>query len=159
MARVKVTTRFKILELIDKFVDGATANAIGQTVVKEAKQNIAEGLSPVRGYGRFERYKDRKKYPGDLKPSRPVNLELTGEMLEGYDYRVTSNDTIEVGMVKGSAFAKEKAAHHNAGTPYMAQRKIIPGDGEEWSVTIMRAIRDIYGKRLENLIRQGNKKA
>ncbi len=157
MAKIKVTTRFQILELIDGFVNNTTANAIGKTVVDEAKQNISEGLSPVRGYGRFERYKDRTRYPGKLKPARPVNLELSGDMLKGYDYRITTDDTIEVGMVGGSAFDKEKAQYHNDGTPNMAQRKLVPGDGEEWSVSIMRSIRDLYGKRLEEIIRQSNK--
>lgn len=158
MAKVKVTTKFQILELIDKFVDNATANALGKTVAEEALDNIAEGLSPVRGYGRFERYKDRKKYPGDRKPSRPVNLYLTGSMLRGYWYRLgREKNTVEVGMVRGSSSDKEKAKAHNEGTEYMAQRKIVPGEGEEWSVTIMRAIRDVYSNRLANLIRQSNK--
>ena len=121
---------------------------------------IGEGQSPVRGYGRYTRYKDRKSYPGDLKPARPVNLELTGEMLQGYDFKISNKpDTIEVGMVRGSAFAKEKAGYHQTGTSVMAQRKLVPGDNEEWAVSIMRRIRDIYGKRLEFLIRQSNKKA
>jgi hypothetical protein len=165
MAKVKVTSRFKILELLDSFVDNATANDLGKTIVTEAKQNISEGLSPVRGYGRFERYKNPEKYPLGLPPGlkknqRPVNLDLTGEMLAGYDYRLShKKDTIEVGMVSGSAFAKEKAQYHNEGTPNMAQRKIVPDEGEEWSVSIMRKIRDLYSRRLEFLIRQANKKA
>lgn len=163
MAKVKVTSRFKILEIIDSFVDNTTANAIGRTIAEEAKQNISEGLSPVRGYGRFERYKDPKKYPGQLPPAlkknqRPVNLWLTGEMLKGYWYKISAKpNTIEVGMVQGSAFAKEKAGYHQDGTPNMAQRKLVPSEDEEWSVSIMRKIRDLYGKRLQDLIRQSNK--
>ncbi len=158
MAKVKTTVRFKIVELVDRFVDNALANQIGKTVVDEAKRNMSEGLSPVRGYGRFERYKDRKSYPGDLKEARPVNLNLTGKMLEGYDYKISSDGVIDVGMVKGSADRKEIAGYHQDGTEFMAQRKMVPGDGEEWSVKIMRAIRDLYGTRLEKLIRQSNKK-
>lgn len=160
MAKVKVTSKFKILEVIDRFVDNTTANALGKTVATEAKDNIASGLSPVRGYGRFEKYKDRKSYPGDLKEARPVNLWLTGDMLRGYWYRISGKkDTIEVGMVNGSARDKKIAGYHQEGTPNMAQRKIVPGPGEEWSVSIMRKIRDVYSQRLSNLIRQANKKA
>lgn len=158
MAKVKVTSKFQILELIDKFVDGTTANALGKTVAEEALENISQGLSPVRGYGRFEAYKDRKKYPGDLKPARPVNLWLSGAMLKAYWYRLgRQKDSIEVGMVRGSASDIEKAQHHQDGTEHMAQRKIVPGEGEEWSVSIMRAIREVYSKRLSDLIRQSNK--
>jgi hypothetical protein len=163
MAKVKVTSRFQILEFLDGFIDNATASALGKTVVKEAKENISEGLSPVRGYGRFERYKDRKKYPGNRKAPRPVNLygaDGSPHMLDGYDFKIgQKKDTIEIGMVKGSADKKEIAQYHQDGTPNMAQRKLVPGDGEEWSVSIMRKISDLYSQRLAKIIRQGNKKA
>lgn len=158
MARIKVTTRFKILEFIDRFVDDTTANAIGKAVTEEAKRNMSEGQSPVRGYGRYERYKDRTKYPGDLKEARPVNLYLSGRMLAGYNYRVKRDGVVEVGMVGGSARDKEIAQYHQDGTSVMAQRKIVPGDGEDWSVRIMRTIRDLYGKRLAKVISRANKK-
>lgn len=158
MAKVKVTTKFKITELVDGFMDNTTSNILGKTIVEEALDNIAQGISPVRGYGRFERYKDRKKYPGDRKPARPVNLWLSGAMLRAYWYRLgRQKNSIEVGIVRGSLSEKNKASYHNEGTEHMAQRKITPGEGEEWSVTIMRAIRDVYSNRLANLIRQSNK--
>jgi hypothetical protein len=204
MAKVKVTARFQILEFIDRFVDGATANAIGKTVVTEAKAMIAEGQSPVRGHGRFEAYKaqgrataiekERKaavkgtsakslerfaanakasaasaaakkgypwsamgKYPD--KKVRPVNLELSGEMLDALTFRVLpSKNAIEVGIIGGSADVKERAKAHHDGTKDMARRRFIPGEGEEFAVSIMRAIRELYGKRLAYLIGRSNKK-
>lgn len=159
MAKVKITARFQILELIDRFIDGSTANAIGRAIVDEAKTMISEGVSPVRGHGRFERYKDRKKYPGKLKSARPVNLNLTGEMLKGYSFRpVLSNQSLLVGMVKGSVGRKDIAEFHNAGTEHMAMRRFIPQDDEEFAVRIMRKIRDLYGERLRKLISQSNNK-
>ena len=158
MAKIKVTARFAILELIDRFIDNATANDIGRTVVTEAKRMIAEGQSPVRGYGRFERYKDRTKYPGKLKDARPVNLYLSGDMLKAFGHRISGKDAIEVGMVKGSELQNDKATGHHTGDGYPVQRRFIPGEGEEFAVSIMRAIRDIYGKRLASLIRKSNKK-
>lgn len=159
MAKVNVTTKFDIAELIAKFTDTKTGNEIGETVVGEAKRMISEGQSPVRGYGRFERYKDPAKYPGNRKNQRPVNLEDTGDMLAGYDYQVlASDDTVKVGMVNGSADEKKIAGYHNEGTAPMAQRRIVPGAGEEWAVSIMRKVRDVYEKRLSQLIKQSNKK-
>jgi hypothetical protein len=158
MAKVKVTTKFKILELINGFVDNATANAIGNTVVEESKRLISEGQSPVRGEGRYGAYKNRKRYPGKRKPARPVNLNLSGEMLEGFGFRNKGSDVIEVGMVGGSARDKEIAGYHQTGTDNMIARPIVPQENEEWAITIMRAIRDEFGKRLYSLIKQSNKK-
>lgn len=158
MAQVKVTTRFKIIDFIDRFMDGTTVSAIGDTIVDTAKEMISEGQSPVRGHGRFARYKDRTKYPGDLKPARPVNLNLTGEMLKGFGFKYIGNDTIQVGMISGSSDRKEVARYHNSGTDNMAMRRFIPQDGEEWAISIMREIRDVYGKRLATLVKASNKK-
>jgi hypothetical protein len=158
MPKVKVTSRFQILELIDRFVDGTLANAIGSTIVTEAKRQIADGQSPVRGHGRFAKYKDQKSYPGKLKPYRPVNLNLSGETLREFSYRVRQ-DMVEVGMVDASKESKEIVQAHNEGTANMAMRRIIPQEGEEWSVSIMRKIRDLYGERLRKLIAQANQKS
>lgn len=155
MAKVKVTSRWDILELLDGFMDQSTQNDLGETVVTEAKQMISEGQSPVRGYGRFAEYKDRTKYPGARKDARPVNLKLTGEMLDAYDFKPT-REGIEVGVLNGDR--KEVAQYINEGTEHMAQRRFIPGSGEEWAVSIMRKIADVYEKRLSQIIRQSAKK-
>lgn len=162
MAKVKTTVRFEILELLDKFVDNTTANAIGVTVVEEAKRMISEGQSPVRGYGRFpgysDSYQDAIKGGGKLftdKKVRPVNLEQSGAMMKLFGFRI-KDQSIEVGFV-GNGEHKELAEIHNEGAGKMPQRKMVPGDKEEWAVTIMRAIREVYGSRLEKLIRQSNK--
>lgn len=159
MAQVKVTTKWKILEVVDRFFDNATATSIGKTVSDEAKRMISEGQSPVRGYGRFEKYANKDSYPGDRKPARPVNLDLTGKMLKGYGHQVSSKkNTVEVGMVRGDNTDKEIAGYHQEGTDKMAQRRMVPGEGEEWAVSIMRSISDTWSKRLADLIRQSNKK-
>lgn len=211
MARTKVTTRFKILEFIDRFVDNTTANAIGEAVTEEAKRLISEGQSPVRGIGRMAGYSETYKMAikGDIKfrsfknggtvailppeklnkkgnatlikknkktgkfearrerfapglgvgkQVRPVNLHLTGEMLEGYSFRVKGKDVIEVGIIHGSAERKEIAGYHQSGTENMPRRPLVPGEGEEFAVSVMRRIRDLYGKRLADVIRRANSK-
>jgi hypothetical protein len=167
MAKTKTTVRFQILQLIDRFVDGATANDIGRTVVSDAKALIASGQSPARGLGRFVKYSDsyraairKHRLPNQQKEVRPVNLWLTGSMLKGYGFRIsTKPNTLEIGMVKGSARDKEIAGYHQSGTPKMPARPLVPGQNEEWAVSIMRGIRDRYSKRLAFLIRQSNKKS
>lgn len=157
MAKVRITSKWDIIPLVNNLVDQTTATTLGDAIVGEAKELIRNGISPVRGHGRFAAYKDRKKYPGDLKSARPVNLFLTGDMLRGFGFKLGAKNTVEVGMVNGSSFAKEKAEAHNAGTRHMAQRRFVPGPKEEWAVSIMRKIRDVYEKRLGFLIRQANK--
>lgn len=166
MARSNTTVKFQILEFIDNFIDDATANAIGRTVVDEAKEMISSGQSPVRGVGRYAVYSDTYKSAiktakrGDLlaKTVRPVNLHLSGEMLDGYGFRHKNSTTLEIGMVSGSKERKEIAGYHQAGTRRMPARPLVPGENEEWAVSIMRAIRDVYGKRLRQLIERSNKK-
>jgi hypothetical protein len=159
MSKVKTTVKWEILEVLDRFIDGATANAIGKAIVDETRAMIDSGLSPVRGYGRFERYKDRKKYPGKQKDARPVNLYLSGEMLDkGYGFRRKGNESIEIGMVKGSEKRKKIAGYHNEGTDDMAMRRFIPQEGEEYAVRVMRVIRDQFSQRLQKLISRSNKK-
>jgi len=163
MAKIKVTTKFKILELIDRFVDDTTANAIGNTVVTEAKKLISEGQSPVRGIGRFKRYSESYKtaIKGKSKALAgkkvtPVNLNVTGKMLALFGYRI-KNDVIEVGYTEAGEH-DDLPKYHQAGSGNMPSRPTVPQSGEEWTITIMRAIRDAYGARLEKLIRQANKK-
>lgn len=120
---------------------------------------ISEGQSPVKGYGRFERYKDRAKYPGGQKDATPVNLYLSGDMMDAYDYKLSGRqEGVEVGVVRGSSEVKERAGYHQEGTENMAQRRMVPGEGEEWATSIMRRIAEIWSKRLADLIRQSNKK-
>lgn len=157
MSKVKVTAKFQILDLLDQLVNENTNHAIGRTIEEEARKMIAEGQSPVKGYGRFERYKDRKKYPGDQKPARPVNLNLTGQMMRLFGYRLKGK-AVEVGFIKRGPHG-DLPEYHQEGTEHMAQRRLTPGEGEEWAVSIMRRIRDLYEKRLEKFIRQTNKKA
>lgn len=166
MARSNTTVKFQILEFLNNFVDDATANAIGKTVVDEAKDMMASGQSPVRGIGRYKVYSDAYKSAiktakrGAMreKTIRPVNLHLTGEMLDGYGFRRKSANSIEIGMVSGSTERKEIAEYHQKGTRKMPARPLVPGENEEWAVSIMRAIRDAYGKRLRQLIERSNKK-
>ncbi len=165
MAKVKVTVRFQILDFIDGFIDGTTERAIGDTIVDSVKEMIASGQSPVRGWGRFEVYSDsyKEKIRGEYgqglsKGVRPVNLYATGEMLEdGYGWQHKDDTTIIVGMVNGTAERKEIAGYHNEGTDKMPARPIVPQQEQEFAVSIMRDLADVYGTRLRKLIADSNK--
>lgn len=163
MAKVKVTVKFQLLEFLDRFVDGATANAIGGTVVDKAKEMISSGQSPVRGIGRYIRYADsyrgmiKRKHPQG-KNITPVNLNLTGKMLDEYTFERVSDKVVRVGFVKETK-SHEIARYHTEGNEKMPSRPLVPSKNEEWAVSIMQAIKDIYGKRLADLIKKSNKRS
>ena len=158
MAKVKTRSKFDIIARLDEIFSPDTVDKLGRLVVRESKDMISKGISPVRGHGRFERYKNKDNYPGDLKPARPVNLKLTGDMLSGYSYKRKNKTTMETGMVNGSQKSKEIAGYHQSGTKNMAQRRMTPGLGEEFAVTIMRKIRDVFSASLARTIKKANKK-
>lgn len=158
MAKTKVTVNFQIEEDIKGFLDDKTVDRVGSTIVRDAKEMIARGQSPVEGYGPFVPYSNPKSYPGSRKPASPVNLELTREMLAGFSHRRGNQNAIEIGMVKGSAEAKKRAGYHNEGEGNNPQRRFIPGNGESFVQPIMQRAMRILDERFGELIRQSNKK-
>ena len=69
-------------------VDKKTADAVGRAPIKEMKDQISKGISPIReGPKRFPAYKNPKKYPGKRKGKRPVNLKLTGDFLRSLSFK------------------------------------------------------------------------
>lgn len=207
MAQIRVQVKFKIKDMINRFVDSQTKRDIGEAVVAEMKDLISKGISPVRDAGRFAPYKATEhiaaakkvakvaravvksgmhsaagkrasaklaqakatissakrrgypfsvmgKYPG--KSVTPVNLELSGDTLTELSWAEGSGNSLLVGMVNGGKAAKIIAAH-NQGTKHMAARPVIPGDGEEFVVRIMRIIKALYAKRVSAIIGSSNK--
>ena len=71
-------------EVQDNFSNRQLTDLINRIVIENVKPKIDKGISPVHGVRNFEKYKDPKKYPGDIKPSNKPNLKLTGEMLYNY---------------------------------------------------------------------------
>jgi hypothetical protein len=141
----------KKLESIAK-VEKETAREVGEAVVKEMLDQIGKGVSPIRGEGRFPRYKNPKKYPADQKPKSPVNLKLTGQMLDSLKFSVYSTRTgfgTEIQYSNQEAKLKEKG--HRDGANGQPKRPTIPlkSLGETFSARIIRLIRDIYSTALK----------
>lgn len=154
--KVKTKVVFDIEKDIEKINTPQAMKEVGELVVREMKTMILSGVSPVRGNKRFAPYKDRTKYPGDLKPARPVNLKLTGEMLDALTFR-PYKETVHIGIFTSDQGVKDRAEAHNQGTEHMAKRQFIPQEGEEFAVTIMRKIKAHFEKKLSVIIRQSNK--
>lgn len=151
--KVKVTVKADGLASIVKQLQSPAVNRkVGELVVDEMRDSLKSGLSPVRGIRRFTPYKDREKYPADRKPARPVNLYLSGEMLAALEPFIRGS-RLYVGVRDSEQAVKAKA--HQEGTANMAARRFMPtADGEEFTVTITRKIRDLYAKILSDIIKR-----
>lgn len=159
MAKSVVTSKMKLGAFFNKFMDVSTKKQVGDAIVDAAKQMIANGQSPVRSFGRYDRYKDPKKYPGDRKPARPVNLELTGEMLRFYGWQEDPKDenAILIGLLDSAPDdVKIRFEAHQLGTKVLPARRLVPIEsrGETWAISIMQAVKELYGRRLSAIIKK-----
>jgi len=159
MSKVTVKSRFDITRMIGPEFGAEFQNRLGETLLEEMKNDISKGNSPVRTERRFEPYKNPEKYPAGKKPNRPVNLHLTGEMLQYLKFKpVTGRPAVDVGYLNAPHDVQVRAIAHNTGTGDMAQRKHIPWEsGDELTVRITRRMIDVYKERLARLIQKGNK--
>ena len=115
---VKPTAKFKIPKDMQKLFNRDEAKDLADDVIKEMKDMIAKGISPIKEKGRFPEYKgvtktrvaksqaktkgekeavkkaQKKAYPYSVqskfpeKKPRPVNLELTGSMLSNLVFKL-----------------------------------------------------------------------
>jgi len=168
MAKVKVTTKFDILDALKnkKAFPRQFTNRLGEEIIKEIKKAISRGQSPVRKFGRFKGYaKQRlgKGYPEGIegKKNRPVNLFLSGDMLNELVHTVGKRQgSLKVGIDDtASTEIRVRARVHNSGERSdIPQRKFIPNEpGEEFLVLIMRRIRSLYNKQWKSIIDKTNK--
>lgn len=118
---------------------------IGNEVVKEMKEFISGGISPIQGKGRFPGYKDPKKYPANQrknyprKRARPVNLELSGDFLKSLSSKPISggNPKIEIGYSTSESI---KEQGHRDGANGQPKRPTIPEGTEKFNKSIEKNI-------------------
>lgn len=150
---VKITRKFNTFEKFRK-VSSIFTQLVHSFIGATIKDLILKGTSPVKGYGRFQKYSesylkaiDRNK--GDFvgKKKSPVNLYLSGDMMASM--KVTKDDKKVV-----VEFGSEVASYHNeqgAGRKKVIRRLLPTGDGETFNREIMKRIRDAL-KQAVNLI-------
>ena len=130
----------------------STQTFIANSVIDLTKKFIATGTSPVLGERRFVPYKDKDKYPGDKKNSRPVNLYLSGQMLDAITFRLLKN-SIQIGIWDKDQ--RKKAETHMFGLNGVPQRKFLPVEqGDQFNVTIARSMRSLYEKIVRGIIKK-----
>jgi hypothetical protein len=159
---IKVDAAKALKKLKTEFINEKLIKDIQVEIVDgEIKKNIRSGVSPVRGFGRFGEYVNPANYPGKgknrLKPQRPVNLFLTGIMLSWFGVFRKSGNSVEIGINKNAPNdVKVRAKANNLGTEVngvgaIPRRRFIPQQGEEWNVSVMRKIKNLFAQRVKEL--------
>lgn len=161
--KIKSNLRAEILSRLKKTVDDKFIQDMQREVVDgEIGRMLRAGVSPVQsvdGGRRFKGYKNPDSYPNKKKAKRPVNLELTGVMLLWYLVRRISGVRMSFGIpkdapkdVKDRAEANNIGTVNEAGEVAIAARRFIPLNGETYNVSVIRKIKNLYAKRIKDLI-------
>jgi len=156
--KIKTPNAVDVQAQLNKFVTPEFAEKVQQEVVNgQIKKLIQAGRSPVEGFGRFDKYKDVKSYPGKRKANRPVNLYLTGEMLGFYQAVRISGRKLLIGISPfASGPAKIKATANNLGTEKegggIVARRFVPVNDESFTISVIRKLKDLYARRLRDIL-------
>ena len=157
MAKVKL--KLDAPKQLSEITSDKLSREVGKVAIPLIKKLCLSGQSPVEGRGRFQRYKDTSNYPGRIialdeypgKTKSPVNLFLSGKMLDAIE-AFRSGKAIRLGIFNDNE-ALDRAIAHNEGKGKMPRRAFLPTkDGEKFAQTIMRAIVDIFDKRVKELL-------
>lgn len=164
MFKVKIKSNIKaeVINRLKKTVDEDFIRSMNTDVVGEIKRMINGGVSPVQnfeGQRRFKKYKDQDKYPGKKKAKRPVNLFLSGAMLSWYRAVKISGIRISFGIPSNApSEIKDRAEANNVGTTNsegavaIASRRFVPLPGENFNISVLRKLKNLYALRIKVLI-------
>jgi hypothetical protein len=137
-----------------KPIDDATAKKVGIEVTKEMKTLIAKGISPIEGSGKFPRYKNPQKYPGDRKAKSPVNLKLLGDFLNALTYRVKAGPFGKITEIFYGNNQSIKEEGHRKGTGGQPERPTLPSEkGEDFTRTIKEIYTEAYKARILEVLK------
>jgi hypothetical protein len=160
-------TRVKVNKAqIEKFLKGTGAKlrkAIAANASKKIpkilkreiiNEHILKGKSPVAGIKRYVRYSESYRRQinsssllrGLGKKPTPVNLKVSGVLLESFNVKSTSK-----GLTVG--FSDKVAAFHQLGRGNNPQRQMLPGPGQTFKRQILRSVNEGLIKIIKKAIR------
>lgn len=97
---------------------------------------------------RFIKNRNDKLYEG--KRVRPVNLTVTGKLLESFKVKISKGLRV-ITLV----FEDEKAEYHNDGTNTIPKRRMLPtGNNEQFSLRIQNQLFKAVNRALRDIIRK-----
>ena len=170
MANVKYKINIDLKKAFRK-ISTQTTVYIANDTKEQVLSFIKKGISPVEGFGRYEKYSDsykdqiqgkvsfrtfknpkrvvaleplqadKIKFAG--KKIRPVNLKLSGKLHKSLESKVSKSGVRIV-------FKNKVAKYHNNGTDKMPRRAMLPKKGEELSRRIQKKMQ----KKIEQIIKK-----
>lgn len=119
---------------------------VADLLIDATLESVSQGKSPVNGEGKWKKlnkdYADREK-GGDRTP----NMELTGDMLDALEAKISSPKrnyvTIQIG---GSEAEKAESHNHLFGEGTNPRRRFIPDEEQSYKTDIQREIERIEAK-------------
>jgi hypothetical protein len=165
VGKVTISLNGKLGKLVREGPRQPELKDAGEVAVTAIKKLIASGTSPVEGFGRYDAYgaqrnkikgKKARGYPLNVqkdfpnKKVRPVNLFLSGEMLDALGFQVkfrlqSFKTRLSIGFfgnISKSLREKIDTAQNGNILKNIPQRKILPGPGETFTISIQRAIKN-----------------
>jgi len=141
--------------VVKKLNDRKVQYKVAEVITSYAKRLIASGQSPLQGDGRYAKYLNEERYPGNRKPRRPVNLNLTGKMLRYLKTWIGEGGILRYGFRAGDTpeDVMTRAKAHQDGTETIVARPMVPTHGRKFAVSIQKAIRDVYTSALRDILR------
>lgn len=140
----EIETKADVRRIFNKDV----LQTLGSLVIAKMNDLIRGGHSPIEGKGNFPAYKNPKKYPGKKKLHNPVNLSLTGQMLNSLRYRINQQKVIvTILYVNKKAAVKEQG--HREGANAQPKRPTIPIKNEKFHSSITIAIDQFVNRVLK----------
>lgn len=160
---IKAKIKFKKKDLTTIIVNRTGLKRLFITEINKNWINIKSALmrlynsgqSAVMGFKKWQKYS--KSYRSALdkgyyspKNARPVNLQLTGDMMKSLSIGSGSDNVIIY-------FDDDKAEYHQEGTDKMPQRQLLPKTGEDFKPSVFKYIKQAAGKAVADLIRRNLK--
>ena len=155
MAKVKIKINKKRFDLIEEGIKRmkltipmemrSKFKTAAEIAKKDIRDTIERGNSPVKGNQRFVEYSE--KYIEDIaagvhaehgKKLRPINLKLSGRMLNSIATRITSSGFVVY-------FTSKLAKIHSTEGPRGRRdkiRKVAPFDNERWKTSVMKGAKE-----------------
>ena len=146
----------------------ANAQAIKAALPKAAKGKVGKNIRASNKIARAKAdTKAKKGYPYSVmdkfpnKKVRPVNLELSGGMLDDLKWSPGKGTGTLIGISErlgSSTLHRKMAETHNAGTQSgrVPKRQFLPEDDQTFAVTIIDRIKTIVSDRLLAIIKKTN---
>lgn len=142
-------------DLIPRSKQADAKKEIGELVVNEILIYLQDGISPVQGYGKFQKLSD--KYAKEMKGgNKTPNLELDGDMLDALTYESRRGAEIEVGIFKGKEVPKADGHNNFSGDSKLPLRRFIPEENENFKSDIEDKIKTIIGDYVDESSTENN---